>query len=254
MMRMNRVLLAIVLALIVLSPRATRAVGIVYVGGSGQSYNASGASTTGSITAVDVGSGLDRVLIVGLAVGAAPTYVKFNTTETMTQVGTDNEGGYVTYLFCLANPTAGSHPVDVLMAGATPMVVTSAAYAGVDQTACSSLDSHNQDSVTSASPLPVSTTTVAAGAWLVGAFAGSPDVAPTAGTATTVRAQNHNGNPLQGAVVDSNTGYSAGSTASLVVDPGATSFESLAIISMAPSVGGPGGSSCGGLLLRGMGC
>lgn len=199
-------------------------------------------SGSSSLTFSHTTAGTNRLLFVCVVTGNNSPTVTYNSVS-MTQIGTGvSNTGYYTHIFYLAAPATGTNDVVITLGSGTNGILgLSASYTGAAQTGIP--DSSNTGTLTDSTPLSVSTTTSADNSWVVGCFGGSPNVDPSAGTATTLRQAISNALPIQGAVVDTNGAVTPAGARALEVQPGATSFQSMYVASFAPAAGGGGGGS-----------
>ncbi len=160
-----------------------------------------GGSTTSLTFSIDVGSGSDRGLAVGLTGGTGVegddiSSVTFNGVG-MTLVnkvlgpGSGGGAGRWVYLYALHAPSTGSHSVVVTAGSSHYLIATATAYTGVFQS--STLDA-SATGTTSAATDTVTTavTSVTDNAWMIAVRnAYASGAFPTAGTGSTRREYDH---------------------------------------------------------------
>jgi hypothetical protein len=84
----------------------------------------------------DGGSGLNRYLVVGIALETESrnvTAVSFGG-RALTRLGADVSGACGTFLYGLANPPAGSNPLTVNLSDTSDVVIVASSFTGVQQT------------------------------------------------------------------------------------------------------------------------
>lgn len=205
----------------------------VAVNNSGGGYTA-GNSHTQSFT---VGSGSDRVLIVGaMTQGGSVTGVTYNGVS-MTLLTSQNTTGGMEFssIYYLVNPPSGAHNIVVSATGASYTFAAAADYTGVDQTTPLPTSNTAFSDSTSGSPFSVSLTTTVDNSWLVGCF--NVNLSTSAGTGTTLRATGDS----QRKLYDSNGAKTPTGSYSLVVSIAsgrkiAASIGELAPVSVGSSV------------------
>ncbi len=104
-------------------------------------YVAASPSTTHSFPNMTLGVGTDKLIVVGLSVGSgllggppAITSVKWNTTETLSQVRAWTQSSTIRgAIFALQNPTSGTHKVDVVLGSSAFIAGGTQTWFGIDQ-------------------------------------------------------------------------------------------------------------------------
>lgn len=141
-----------------------------------------------SLTWAHTCSGLNRALIVGLFgsnAGDVITGVTYNSIA-MTRLGVAQvPGDRYCYLYGLLSPSLGTNNIIVSASTATAIGGQSCSYTGV-----SAFETAVTNTTASASSITVTATTLVTNCWMVGTFKENAAVAPTAGTATTLRQNN----------------------------------------------------------------
>ncbi len=221
-------------------------------------------STNSMSFSVDVGSGTDRGLVVGVQGGTGTegddvTGITFNSVA-MTLAGkklhpgSSTDGRWV-YLYVLHNPSSGSHNVVVSATSTHYLLAVASVYTGVLQS--STVDASGTNSATlNVQNLTSSVTSVTDNCWMIalrGTYAGGAAHVPTAGTGATRREYDHALGTI--GIFDSNGPITpAGSysmTTTYDIAPQDTSAQ--VQIAWAPAAGGGGGGTVPKLMLMGCG-
>lgn len=127
-----------------------------------------GGSTTSLTTSFTVGSGSDRLLVVGVVCDITSdlvTGVTYNSVA-MTLIAKVNSGGHRwTYMYYLVNPASGAHNVVISISSTAYVLGLAASYTGVNQTG--QPDASTSQTAAANNLIATSLTTVADNSWQV---------------------------------------------------------------------------------------
>lgn len=148
-------------------------------------------TTTQSLTGTSlsysytVGSGTNRLLLVGVTAALVTPTVTYNSVS-MTLVASQvyNFGGQSGYLYALVAPATGSNTVLITVGTSTAIVSTAVSYTGVNQS--TTPDASSTSFSNSASSVTQTLTTVANNCWTI-LFVRTSGGTIAAGTSTTLR-------------------------------------------------------------------
>jgi len=223
------------------------------------SFDAGSAATNQSESAtsltinVTVPSGATLLALAFLGAEASGSFTAvWNGSESMTSVITASVSNYHSELFCLFNPTAGSHSIVVSASSAASIMLGAAgAYLGTHTSMESGTATNTSGAATS---ITVAQTTVADNAWALSAYVGSANQDPSVNSGPAViRAKTHNPTSDFGQVALCDIGpVSPAASVTFDIAAGATASIAIVAASVAPASVGGGGVR-GGFGLMGVG-